>query len=148
MVVCPDSHWSLWITHWGACAHVRVRSMNTQPKLFYYSLEPDVPLIGGWRSDEEERQPNNELHCIRAAPLYCCYTHSTVQFATLSLFFCFCNSTMPLISLPDLSVFPLFCFPAYSLHVLPSVCFCLPYPPLLLMWRQMLWAPRRRVSLK
>ncbi len=66
----------------GVCARMCVRSMNAPPD--YYSLEPDVPLIGGrgW-SVEEERQPNNEVRCIRVAHFCCCFTHSAVQFATL-----------------------------------------------------------------
>lgn len=130
----------------GVCAHMCVRSMNAPPD--YYSLEPDVPLIGGrgW-SVEEERQPNNEVRCIRVAPFHCCFTQSTVQFATLWVS-SFCNSAVPLISLPDLSVFSVFCFPPYSLCLyLLLLSVCATPPSLLLMWRQMLRAPRRRVSL-
>lgn len=129
----------------GVCAHMCVRSMNAQPELFYYSLEPDVPLIGGWgRSDEEERQQNNEVRCIRVAPFYCRFTHSTVQFATLWV------SSVSVTLLRLLSPSQICLSSLHNLHLLPlSVCLCLFLPPLslLLMWRQMLRAPRRRVSL-
>lgn len=99
--------------------NVCVWSMNACPEVFYYSSGPDASVIGGWRrrEEEEERQRNNEVCCSRVATFCCCCTRSAAQFATLLwVFFCFCNSTAPLISLPDLSVFRLFCFPAYSLH--------------------------------
>lgn len=90
-----------------------------------YSIEPDVPLIGGWgRCDEDGRQLNNEVCCIRAAPIYILYS----AVCTVS-FFCFCNSTVLLISLPDMPIFCFFCFPAYCLHLLPlSASLSLPPP--------------------
>lgn len=125
-----DSHGSLWITHWGVCSCVR--TVNAQPELFYYSLKPDVPLIRGWgKSDEEERQPNNEIRCIGVASFYCCNTNSTVRFATLLW------ASSVSVTLLYLAVFFIlfsFCFPTSFLHLYLLLCVCLSPPPTQSYW--------------
>ena len=83
-----------------------------------------------WLEDEEaatkRRQPSNEVRWISHPVLL---AHFTVPFATPLL--CSSNSTVPLISLPDLSVFSLFSPPACSLclHLLPLSVSLSPLPP-------------------